>query len=1476
MEGFGAATARWFGGAFEAATEVQRRGWESIRRGDHTLLIAPTGSGKTLAAFLWAIDRLMLREESAEAGVRVVYVSPLKALVYDIERNLRVPLRGIERTASGLGSAVRMPGVDVRTGDTPQQERRRQLRSPAEILVTTPESLFLLLGSQARETLRTVEWLIVDEIHAMAGTKRGAHLALSLERLSRLARVDPQRIGLSATARPATEVARFLGGDRRVEVVDAHVAPRLDLSVVVPVEDMTRPAIHSAGGVDRRLDDGARESGAKLAVEGDRARRQFGIWPAVYPELLSLIRAHRTTIIFVNSRGLCERLAQRLNEAAGEELVRAHHGSLAHHQRREIEEALKLGSLRAIIATSSLELGIDMGSVDLVILVESPGSVSRGLQRVGRAGHAVGETSIGRIFPKHRGDLLEAAVVARCMRDGAIEELRIPRNPLDVLAQHIVAMASVRSWPVEELGRVVRRAANFADLPQSALVSVLDMLSGLYPSRDFADLRPRIHWDRERDAIEGRRGTRMLVAVNAGTIPDRGLFGVHMGPDGPRVGELDEEMVHESQPGQTFMLGATTWRILEITRDRVIVEPAPGLPGRLPFWKGEGPGRPLELGQAVGAFVREFSGLDQRVAANRLEREYGLDEFAARNLIRYLDDQRQATGTLPTDRDITVERFVDELGDWRICILSPFGARVHAPWALALRAAVSARVRYAVQTVWSDDGIVLTLAEGDEPPDASLLIPAADEVEERIVEELSRSPLFASQFRENAARALLLPRRRPGSRTPLFAQRLRAQKLLGIAMQYPAFPIVIETFRACLQDIFDVPALKKVLDGIERREIAVHEVETGSASPFARSLVFAYVAAYLYEGDSPSAERRAQALSLDLHLLRELLGEADLRQLLDTSVIAEYEAQVQHRVEARRARDADGLQDTLRQLGHLWLDEAAERCRVDPVPLLEQLERSRRALRIRLTGVAAWIAVEDAGLYRDALGVALPAGVPAVFLESVESAVEILLLRHARTHGPFTTAEVAAHFGLVEAQAEILLRTFLADGRLRLGEFRPDGAGPEWCDAEVLRQLKQRTIARLRGQVAPVRPVVLARFLPSWHGIDGSRPNQTLEEAISKLEGLPLSYRVLERSLLPARVAGFRPQHLDDLGAGGWLVWVGHSPLGADDGRIVLYRRDRAARLLIPATVDEGKLRFDDRHHAILQHLESRGASFLTEFLGLLRPLPERAVSDAVWDLVWAGLVTNDTFASLRTMAGRARAARSPSRQSGRGRRHAVAGGRWSLVRHLAGEGAPDTVRAHALAATLLERHGIVARESTTIESARTGFSAIYRVLRTMEEAGKVRRGYFIESLGGAQFAYPGVIERLRQLRDDDTGARVVLVAATDPANPFGWLLPWPAYVDPVARPPRRAAGATVVLVDGSPVLYLDRGGRRLRTRLGAPPEDLQRGFAVLPLLARRRPRNTLILERVDGHAAAQSAHARALMDVGFIRDYLALRLYSP
>lgn len=1501
---FSAATRRWFTNAFAAPTPVQERGWERIAAGDHALLIAPTGSGKTLAAFLYALDRLGTHPKR-ENGVRVVYVSPLKALVYDIERNLRTPLAGIGRAASALELPFTPPRIDIRTGDTPQDVRRRFARDPGEILVTTPESLFLILGSGARETLRGVEFIIVDEIHAMAATKRGAHLALSLERLSSLAEKDPQRIGLSATARPTEEVARFLGGDREVVVVDTHVPPAIDLQVVVPVEDMTRPVVETEDGGFIVVPAEQGPSGSIGLADEQETNRQFGIWPAVYPRILEMIRAHRTTLVFVNSRGLCERLAQRLNEQAGEELVRAHHGSLAHDQRREIEEGLKGGTLRGIVATSSLELGIDMGSIDLVVLVESPGSVASGLQRVGRAGHGVGETSIGRIFPKHRGDLLEATVVAKRMREGLIESLKLPRNPLDVLAQQIVAMTAIQDWRVADLARVIRRAANFRELPDSALTGVLDMLSGLYPSHDFGELRPRLKWDRERDVLQGRRGSRMLAAVNAGTIPDRGLYGVFLGEDGPRVGELDEEMVHETYPGQTFTLGATTWRIIDINRNRVVVEPAPGEPGRLPFWKGEGPGRPLELGRALGAFVRETARSAPEAAQEKLQSEFNLDERAAKNLVGFLDEQREATGTLPTDRDITIERFRDELGDWRVCILTPFGARVHAPWALALRKTVTDRLGYDVQTVWSDDGIVLTVADGDEPPGADMLVPHPDEVEADVLQELPRSPLFAAQFRENAARALLLPRRRPGQRTPLFAQRLRANKLLSIALEYPSFPIVIETMRSTLQDVFDVPALRDVLRQIESGEVRIHEVETAVASPFARSLVFAYVAEYLYEGDSPAAERKAQALSVDIKLLRELLGEADLRDLLDVRVMALVEEELQRLADGRRARNADEVHDLLRWLGDLTREEVAERCaeEVDALTALTSLEGERRVVRARVSGRDAWIAVEDAALYRDALGVAPPQGVAAVFLEEVGDAVTVLVARWARTHGPFTTAEVAQRFGLTAAQARLGLEKLEAEDRLHRGEFRPNGKSEEWCDPEVLRQIKRRTIAKLRGQVAPVSRETLARFLPAWHRISGDQPHESLEAAIEQLEGIPLSYRELTRLILPARVPDFRMHMLDELGAMGWLVWIGHSPLRNDDGRIQLFRRDRVDRLLVPpdaeaavATIEN----FDDRHRAILEQLQKRGASFHAELVTALSAHPPDDVLSAVWDLVWAGLVTNDTLGALRSLQTPVRAVSSRTRTRTRPRdrgagdtsqrrrlprgwwrdgrvttsRMSGPGGRWSLVRDLLRHPATSTERAVAWAAMLLERHGVVARETAGIEALGGGFSGVYSVLRSMEEAGKLRRGYFVEGLGGAQFTYPGVVDRLRRVRDAVVHEHeVVALAATDPANAYGWLLPWPELSGSNPQGARRAAGAAIVLIDGVPVLYLDRNGRRLRTFANASSEDVERALPALKTIAQGTTRGAIVLDQVGDDSALTSPMLPVLRAAGFKQSYRYLSL---
>ena len=1093
---FSPAVREWFATSFEAPTEAQAEGWAAIARGEHTLIHAPTGSGKTLAAFLYALDRLV-RDPSPPptrenpGHVRVLYISPLKALTYDVERNLRAPLAGIALAAARLGEPEPRITVASRTGDTPQEDRREIARRPPDILITTPESLYLMLTSGARDALRSVEHVIVDEVHAIAGSKRGAHLALSLERLEQLRAEDtraPQRIGLSATQRPLDTIARFLGGtgpDRQVSIVDAGTRKPLELEVVVPVDDM------ATLGEPLPLDE--QPGGPATSPEA-----RSSIWPAIHPRILELIREHRSTIVFTNSRRLSERLAQRLNELAGEELVRAHHGSIAREQRLEIEEELKAGRLPALVATSSLELGIDMGAVDLVIQVESPTSVARGLQRVGRAGHQVGAPSKGVIFPKYRGDLLETAVVTRRMHEGAIEATTLPRNPLDVLAQQIVAMAVMDRWHVDDLLATVNRAAPYETLSRDVLEGVLGMLAGAYPSDEFAELKPRLVWDRVTDVIEGRRDARVVAVTSGGTIPDRGLYGVFMvgepGQVGRRVGELDEEMVYESRVGEVITLGASSWRIEEIGHDRVTVSPAPGVPGKLPFWHGDAVGRPIELGRALGEFVGELEGdlargdTGRRAAAARLREAHDLDERAADNLLMYLEDEREVTGSLPTDRRIVVERFRDELGDWRLCLLTPFGGRVHAPWSLALEARLQERLGMEVQTIWSDDGIAIRLPEGDATLDGveELLFPDPEEVEDLVVGQVASSALFASRFRENAARALLLPRRRPGTRTPLWQQRQRAAGLLAVASRYGSFPILVETYRECLSDVFDLPALREVLEGVARRDIAVHSVETLRASPFASSLLFDYVAAYMYDGDAPLAERRAGALTLDRDLLRELLGQEELRELLDADALADLELSLQALTDDRKATTADQVHDLLRRVGDLTPEEVAARSEGGAAVAdrwLEELVRTRRAALVRIAGEGRWIAMEDVARYRDGIGVQEPAGVPSAFLAPAVNALDGLLARWARTHGPFLTHEPARRWGMPMQAVEDALERLLAAGTILRGEFRPGGAEREWCDPDVLRLLRRRSLARLRREVEPVDPAALARFLPDWHGI---------------------------------------------------------------------------------------------------------------------------------------------------------------------------------------------------------------------------------------------------------------------------------------------------------------------------------------------------------------------------------------------------------
>ena len=1444
LAAFGSDTRAWFEQAFAEPTPAQRLGWPAIASGEHTLIQAPTGSGKTLAAFLYGIDRL---NREPGGGLRLVYVSPLKALNYDIERNLRGPL-------AGLQSELR---VGVRTGDTPQKERAAMLREPPDILITTPESLFLLLTSRARENLRGVRTLILDEVHAVAGTKRGAHLALSVERLERLVEEPFQRIGLSATQRPLEEIGRFVSGARPIRLVDAGVSKELDLKVVVPLEDMREAAqrpVRDSGPVEGVW--GNREvSPAQTAVLGTGSEgSQPSIWPSIYPAILELVEAHRSTIVFVNNRRLAERLALRLNElassdrgsgeagtasgatsqATSREIARAHHGSLAREQRVEIEELLKAGEIPCLVATSSLELGIDMGAVDLVIQVESPKSVARGLQRIGRAGHELHATSKGRIFPKFRADLLESAVVAERMQQGAIEETVIPRNPLDVLAQQIVAIAAEEEIAVDELHELVRAAYPFADLSRTQLENVLDMLAGRYPSDEFAELRPRIIWDRTAGVIRGRGGVRRLAVTNAGTIPDRGLFGVHLVDGGGRVGELDEEMVYEARAGQTFLLGASTWRIEEITRDRVLVSPAPGIPGAVPFWKGEGVGRPYELGEAIGRASRELVALSHKAALGRLQERHMLDERAAKNLLAFLEEQQAATSAVPSDRTVVIERFRDEIGDWRVCVLTPFGARVHAPWALALAARLRDSLGLEVQSIWSDDGIALHLPDADVPPPTDDILIAPDELEELVVQEVGQSALFGARFRENAARALLIPRRRPDQRTPLWQQRLKAQGLLQVARKYGSFPVILETYRECLQDVFDLPALKGLLQRLRTREVDVVDVETPSASPYSASLLFDYIATYMYEDDTPPAERRAQALSLDRDLLRELLGQEELRDLIDPAALEEVEAQLRG-----DPRTVDQLHDKLRMRGDLRPAEFNAK-------LADPLLAERRAVLVRFAGEERLIAAEDAGRYRDALGAMPPGGLPETFLEGGPESLEQLVLRYARGRGPFTTAEANARFGI---DVEPVLVSLERRDKLVRGELRPAGTEREWCEPDVLRRLRRASLAALRKEVEPAEQAALGRFLPNWHGIDR---RATLREALVPLQGLPLPVTLWESEVLPRRVPGYNAGQLDQLCASGEVVWVG---AGLD--RVAIFFREDAPVLGRPGAAPPPEGETHDRIRAAL----GKRAEFWHDLVATTDLEPAEALP-ALWELVWAGEVTNDAWTPLRagrryqTAAPKAR----PRRFSRQRSAHVTATqGRWSLTDRLFA-GKPDP---RALAELLLERQGIVTRDGVRGEGIPGGYGAVYGQLRALETLGLCRRGYFVEGLGGAQFALPGAVERLRELRPrEGEEAELLVLAAADPAQPYGAALPWPKRAGARAA---RVAGAHVVLLGGEPALFVERGGRSL-VPLREPEEEwLRTALTALVEHVKKGGAKRLAVERFDGEPVGETDVMPLLLQVGFL-----------
>jgi ATP-dependent Lhr-like helicase len=1684
MDQFSRPTQEWFDGAFPAPTAAQLGAWQAIAAGEHTLVIAPTGSGKTLSAFLWAIDRLAGRAH-ATPGTSVLYVSPLKALAVDVERNLRAPLVGITQTAKRLGLAAPDISVGIRSGDTTAAARRSLRRTPPDILITTPESLFLMLTSAARETLRAVHTVIVDEVHAIAGSKRGAHLALSLARLDGLTQRPAQRIGLSATVRPPEEVGRFLVGDAPITIVAPPAPKTFDLSVRVPVADMTEP--EPAGG-----------AGDFDAAQEPRA---FSIWPHVDAAIVDLVLQHRSSIVFANSRRLAERLTARLNEAYAERagggvstehsppalvgattevnhgaaslLARAHHGSVSREQRAIIEDDLKTGRLRCVVATSSLELGIDMGAVDLVVQVEAPPSVASGLQRVGRAGHQVGEISRGVIFPKHRTDVIHCAVASMRMTAGQIEQLRIPLHPLDILAQQTVAACALEPVGVDTWFDVVRGTGSYAALPRSAYESVLDLLSGRYPSDEFAELRPRVVWDRDAGTLAGRPGSQRLAVTSGGAIPDRGLFPVFMvGEKASRVGELDEEMVYESRVGDVFALGATSWRIEEITHDRVLVTPAFGLPGRLPFWHGDSLGRPAELGAALGEFVRTagqaierapVAQLDALIDAgkpsstisgksaatgrkpkrgNSIGNEFveleqivhaaGLDDFATANLVSLLREQHSATGHLPTDRTLLVERFRDELGDWRLVLHSPYGQPVHAPWALAVGARLRERFGVDGAPTAADDGIVVRLPDTtDDPPGAELFVFEPDEIHDLVTEQVGGSALFASRFRECAARALLLPRRDPGRRAPLWQQRQRAAQLLDVARKFPDFPMLLETARECLQDVYDLPALAELQARIARRKLRLVEVETATPSPFANALLFDYIGQFMYEGDTPLAERRAAALSLDSGLLAELLGRVELRELLDAAVLELTERELQRLTPERHARDGEGLADLLRLLGPLTPHEATERCTADPRPWFAELVRARRALEVSFAGRQWWAAVEDAARLRDALGVPLPIGTPAAFIEPVADPLGDLVGRYARTHGPFGVAALAGRFGLGSAVAATALHRLAAEKRVVEGEFTPGSSGAEWCDNQVLRRLRRRSLAAARKEVEPVATAAFARFLPAWHhvgtaelrGLDG------VYAVVEQLAGVPIPASAWETLILPARVRDYSPAMLDELMATGEVIWSGHGSITAKDGWIALHLADQAGVTLTPpddidltetqiqllmalgatiipelpgsssttgssppgpqqvattptrtdagtaqttgqqrdsteidhengspgrpgttvrgtrisrtpgapalpvgATSDPEKTNTaraqwnptetdgtggpGDRAgdvtagahgplttsepgrtvpeaegtHRVQIVPSAGGAYFFRQLSDATGLLDDTKVAAALWELVWAGHIGGDTFAPVRALlsgAARSTTAHRTPRRTPRGRAYLprttmpsrtgppTVAGRWSLLSERVSD---NTIRAHATADLLLERYGVLTRGSVQGEQVPGGFALMYRVLTEFEDRGRCRRGYFVDSLGGAQFSTTDVVDRLRSFdtdRDNRAATAAVALAACDPANPYGAALPWPkAAADGAGHRPGRKAGALVVLIDGELTLYLERGGKTLLT-FTEDPQHRSRAAEALAGLVRDRRVDSLVVERVDGDTVHGNTFATFLTDAGFAPTPRGFRLRS-
>lgn len=1534
---FSQATRDWFTSAFQHPTPVQSQTWSVTAANQHALVIAPTGSGKTLAAFLYALDRLFREGEEKQATshcakerkiTRILYISPIKALGTDVQRNLQIPLHGISEARKNCGATEVAIRVGIRTGDTPPQERAKLTRHPPDILITTPESLYLMLTSRAREILRGVETVIIDEVHAVAGTKRGAHLALSLERLDALLARSAQRIGLSATVRSVTEVAAFLGGDRPVTVVNPPATRHPDIHIVAPAANLDDVQADN-------LDSG----------EAIHKGREGSIWPRIESAILDQILSHRSTIVFTNSRGLAEKLTARLNELyrsrqqtrpepqaepvhydsftgsssnrvqdAAEYIARSHHGSVSKEQRAVTEHALKSGELRCVVATSSLELGIDMGAVDLVIQVATPLSVASGLQRIGRASHQVGGVSKGLFYPRTRRDLIDSAVIVECMYAGQLETLTPPRNPLDILAQQTVAAVSMDPVNVDDWYALVRRASPWKDLPRSAFDATLDMLAGRYPSGDFAVFRPRIIWNRESGLLSARPGAQLLAVTSGGTIPDRGMFSVLL-PEGDeqagsrRVGELDEEMVYESRVNDIITLGASSWRIQQITRDQVIVVPAPGRSARLPFWHGEGVGRPAELGERIGDFIHAMSEDNAELTLSPRLR----DDNVLSNIKGLIADQKNATGALPWSRHLVLERCRDEVGDWRVILHSPYGRRVHAPWALAIAGRLHAQWGADASIVASDDGIVARIPDSDgKLPDAAIFLFEPEKLLRIVREAVSSTALFAARFRECAARALLMPGRTPGRRSPLWQQRLRAGQLLEIAAGYPDFPVILETARECLQDVYDLDALELVIRRLNTGEIQISEVTTLTPSPFATDLLFGYVAEFMYATDAPLAERRASVLALDSELLGNLLGQGDPLELLDPEIIRQVEDELQRRAADRRAQGKEGIYDLLRELGPMTVEDIAARHEGTPADIqgwLDDLSADKRIFPVMIADTAQMACMDDVARLRDALGVRLPATISPSWLHPVNAPLRDLFLRFSRTHTLFTSAQVARAFGLGVAVADDFLRQLRDEGvliSLRTGTSSTPDEASTWVNENVFHRLRIRSLHAAREATRPVPAASYTRLLLERQGLlspaDGSlarlpatsagmlEGSDGVTRVIEQLAGVGLPASLWESQILPARVRDYSPDMLDELLATGEVIWSGQKKMGDDDGRVVLHLRDYLAETLSPPTGDSEAL--TDLQRAILDVLSGGGAWFAQQLSTLIQTRKQGSGGDewitpemlheALWGLVWQGYITTDIWAPLRGLSRTVAASRQPSRRSPRMRRGRPAysvprlpsttipvsyttpalAGRWSLLPR---ERLNDTERMLACAENMLDRYGVIGRQAVIAENIPGGFPAMQTLCRSMEDSGRILRGRFVEGMGGAQFAERHTIDRLRDLSASNTETQAftaVALSANDPASPWGSLLPWPAH--PSSLVPGRRNGAFVVISAGELRLYLAQGGKKMMVWMKDEETPSPEIFRALASALRREPRLRFTLSEVNDKPVRQTSLFTLLREVGF------------